>query len=379
MHAQMKLLFAWPLALSIGLAACYANFAQDPRGPYDPRSDANAKIEAALADARAHRKFVLLDFGANWCPACRELQSAFAAAEVRTYLKMHFNLVHIDIGNFDRNGAVTREYGFPTSAGIPAEVVLTAEGKPMTIERAGAMGHASASAPLLLAWLSSWVEQTPHAESTAPDPGPMVDAGQVRSAAETLAVRVAGESLGTFIPQLVVRNDSVFSTLTGVLHGSTVQRVVTIHDARSLRPREVWDSTNAEQVHLIYTAGRVRGAQVRPRREGPPDTLLVNQFTDAGTIDRRNFMIVIPRLALTPGMSFTMPEFDSWTMRTYPVHLTVGQRAPVTLPAGSFDAYRLDITGDMWDMPQTWYLSAETPRRILRMEWPRGTVWDLAR
>jgi len=38
-----------------------------------PASDAPRDIDAAVAAARQDGKYVLLDFGADWCPDCRVL------------------------------------------------------------------------------------------------------------------------------------------------------------------------------------------------------------------------------------------------------------------------------------------------------------------
>ena len=189
-------------------------------------------------------------------------------------------------------------------------------------------------------------------------------------------MRTDKESGGTFVLQLNVGRDSVTSAIVSWRHDTLAQHAVTVHDAVSLRPREVWDSTGREQVHLIYAARRVRGTRVTPNPPGPPDTVTFDLPTDPGAVDRRSLPLIVSRLALVPRTTAVIPVFDSWTLRTHSVRLDTGDRTNVALPARVVDAYRIDVTGDMWNLPQAWYLSADSPRRILRSDWPGRTVLE---
>jgi thioredoxin len=343
--------------------------------PYDARANARAEIDAALGRARADGKLVLLAFGANWCPACHALQSLIEQRPVASFLETHFHVVYVDVGRFNRNRDIDREYGFATWEGIPAAVVLSADGDVLGIERGGRVVQPSADA--MVHWLSAWLAPRP---AVAPGPPAEIDSAQVHDALDTLAVRVAGEPSGTFICGLAVGADAAVSTVVSVYHDSIAQHVTTIHDLASLRPREVWDSTANEQVHLTYAGGRVRGIRVTPRSTagGASDTVTVDLPADSSTIDRRNLLIIVPRLALPPGSIHTLRVFDSWSLRSYPVRLAVGERAWIDLPAGRVEAYRVDLTGDLWVLPQTWYVSVDPPRRILRILWPRDAILEPA-
>jgi len=364
-------------AFAIVLTACVHPGGPGPEG-YALHQNAHADIQAALNQAQADHKLVLLEFGADWCPPCQERDALLQEANVAYYLEDHFHLVYIDVGNFDRNRDITQKFGFVTSSGIPAEVVLAPNGALVGIER-GSPSSDRSSAHGMLRWLSAWVDPGAVTASKIPLPTTSVEMSQVRSSAETLVIRSPRRSAGTFATELTVAADSVVSTLVTAYNDSLVQRVRTIHDPRSLYPTEVWDSTWGEQVHIVYAGGRVHGMRVTPNRPGAPDTVYFDLFTDWSAIDRRNLAIIIPRLVLVPGTRATIVVFDSWALRTNPVHLTIGSRAPLALPAGSLDAYRVDVTGDIWNLPQTWYVSADPPRRILRGEWPEKVVLELAR
>ena len=101
-------LFATLTLTSTFAAAPNANPAEPeyPKlGPdlYDPKSDGNAQIAAALINAKAEKKNVLLMFGANWCIWCRRLDRTFASEpNIAAALKENYVLVLIDSNR--RNG-----------------------------------------------------------------------------------------------------------------------------------------------------------------------------------------------------------------------------------------------------------------------------------
>ena len=362
-------------ALTVGLVSCAALGLRSVGGPYVSHANARADIQAALVEARADHKLVLLDFGANWCGPCHELRSRFHTPHAASYLQATFHIVYVDIGRFDRNDDVVRKYGFVTSEGIPAMTVLASSGELIAVEGGKAVDSIS-SGDDVVRLLSAWVDRTPTGASALLRLPVQLDPAQMHTSAETLGVRTDKESGGTFVLQLNVGRDSVTSAIVSWRHDTLAQHAVTVHDAVSLRPREVWDATGSEQVHLVYAAGRVRGTRVTPNPPGPPDTVTFDLPTDPGAVDRRNLPLIVSRLALVPRTTAVIQVFDSWTLRTHSVRLDTGDRTNVALPAGIVDAYRIDVTGDMWNLPQAWYLSADSPRRILRSDWPGRTVLE---
>jgi thioredoxin 1 len=96
--------------------------------PYDEHADAPADLRHAIGAARATHKNVLVVFGANWCPDCRELDKAMHGRS-QSLIASHFDVVKIDVGNFDKNLDIAERYGNPIKKGIPAVVVLSPEGQ----------------------------------------------------------------------------------------------------------------------------------------------------------------------------------------------------------------------------------------------------------
>ena len=130
--------------------------------PYDEAANPQKDIEAALASAQQDGKLVLLDFGANWCPDCVVLSTLFEDPSVQPYLQDHFYVVKIDVGEWDKNLDISQQYGDPIANGIPAVVVLAANGDIIATTKDGALANArTATAQGILGYLERWVAQKP--------------------------------------------------------------------------------------------------------------------------------------------------------------------------------------------------------------------------
>lgn len=104
---------------------------------YSATADAHADIAAALKQARAQHKRVILDFGGDWCGDCQVLDIYMHQSPNTELLAEHFVVVHIDIGHFDKNTDVAKTYNIPLNKGVPALAVLDAHGKLLYSQKTG--------------------------------------------------------------------------------------------------------------------------------------------------------------------------------------------------------------------------------------------------
>ncbi|TXH39381.1 MAG: thioredoxin family protein [Burkholderiaceae bacterium] len=109
---------------------------------YDERADAEKDIAAAQARAKAAGKPVLLIFGANWCGDCLALDKALKVPANAELVKSRFEVVKVDVGRFDRHLEIAARLGNPIKKGIPAAVVLTADGKAAYATHGGELANA---------------------------------------------------------------------------------------------------------------------------------------------------------------------------------------------------------------------------------------------
>jgi len=125
--------------------------------PYDSQIDAHRQIDAALARARASGKVLLIDFGANWCADCRVLAGVLALPEVRAYLARKYELVQVDIGQFDRNMDIVTRFRRAELEAVPAMFIVDARtGKLRNPGQELGLGNAKMQPQAIADWLAKW-------------------------------------------------------------------------------------------------------------------------------------------------------------------------------------------------------------------------------
>lgn len=124
---------------------------------YAPGLDAHEEIKQALATAAKQHKNVLVVFGANWCYDCHVLDLAFHRPDLTTVLQHNYEVVHVDVGQGDKNQDIMEQYHVPMKKGIPALAVLDSHGKLLYSQQGGEFEKARSLAPEdLLAFLNRW-------------------------------------------------------------------------------------------------------------------------------------------------------------------------------------------------------------------------------
>lgn len=96
---------------------------------YPVNADAKQEIEAALKTAHAENKRVILIFGGNWCYDCHVLDQALHEGDAAKIVKESFLLLHVDIGEGDKNLDLVKKYEATLSFGVPTVVIIDAEGR----------------------------------------------------------------------------------------------------------------------------------------------------------------------------------------------------------------------------------------------------------
>jgi thioredoxin 1 len=120
---------------------CVATLAHAAPWPYDEKADAAADVQHALAAAQADHKKILLVFGANWCEDCRALDKAMHGSS-RHLIDRQFEVVKIDVGNFDKNLALANRFGNPIAKGIPSVVVVGSSSQVLYATKEGELANA---------------------------------------------------------------------------------------------------------------------------------------------------------------------------------------------------------------------------------------------
>jgi thioredoxin 1 len=124
---------------------------------YPAAADARKEIEEALHTAAKSRKRVMLIFGGNWCYDCHVLDAAFHTPEIAPTLNRNYVVVHVDVGEYNKNLDVAKKYEVPLERGVPAAAVLDSDGKLLVSQKNQEFEKARSMAPEdILAFLNKW-------------------------------------------------------------------------------------------------------------------------------------------------------------------------------------------------------------------------------
>ncbi|HLK06264.1 MAG TPA: thioredoxin family protein [Candidatus Acidoferrum sp.] len=124
---------------------------------YPENVDAKAEIAEALASAAKTHRRVILVFGGNWCYDCHALDAAFRSAEIAPIVNKSFVVVHVNIGEYDKNLDVAEKYDVPLKRGVPASAVLESNGTLLYSQKQGEFESAKRiSKEDVVAFLQKW-------------------------------------------------------------------------------------------------------------------------------------------------------------------------------------------------------------------------------
>jgi hypothetical protein len=129
---------------------------------YPAGANARKEIAETLHSAATSHKRVLVVFGGNWCLDCHVLDEAFHSPEIAPTLDKSFLVVHVDIGQMDKNLDIAKKYDVPLDRGVPALAVLDSNGNLLFSQKRGEFEAARSLAPEdILAFLNKWAPPSP--------------------------------------------------------------------------------------------------------------------------------------------------------------------------------------------------------------------------
>jgi thioredoxin 1 len=130
-----------------------------------PREDAQGEIDAACRLAAREGKRVAVVFGSDWCPDCHAFKKALGHRLLTPILEPAFVVVHVSVGNRDRNLDIMRSCGMTVGSGIPAVAILEPDGSVVAAQRDGEFRNASTllSVAEMVTFFHRWAPARPPA------------------------------------------------------------------------------------------------------------------------------------------------------------------------------------------------------------------------
>lgn len=293
------------------------------------------QIASAIANSR------LLGLGPDYVRLYRERLAAVTplqarAAAARTYRRAALSIVVVGDGEklYDRLKAIA-----------PVRLV-DVDGKPLTTDDL----HPRAGAPTL-------------------------DRAQIVTRADSFQVVVQGNPLGFMTTSTRSSADSlVYTETTNIAGGAVQQQTTVVLNPSDLSMTRI-DQTGSAQtpagqqpndIHLSYAGGRVTGTSTTPQQSGTPQTLAIDTTVVPGTYDDNSLTLIIPALPLAIGETFDLSVFESGKGQAKVIQVKVSEGGGVTVPAGTFQTFRLDVSGGQ--LPTVFFVAKDTPRRIIKIE-----------
>jgi thiol-disulfide isomerase/thioredoxin len=121
--------WAMPVAAPSVTLTEKAAVAHPEASPFNPKANAKAEVDAALARAAAKDKYGLIVLGANWCHDSRALAGWFETPRFAGMIAARYQLVYVDVGYKDRNIDIAQRFGIKKIKGTPTVLIVDGKGK----------------------------------------------------------------------------------------------------------------------------------------------------------------------------------------------------------------------------------------------------------
>ena len=121
-------------------------------------------------------------------------------------------------------------------------------------------------------------------------------------------------------------------------------------------------------IDIKYENGRAKGSATTPSVAGLVTTP-IDTTVGAGTIDDNLITALVPAMEWSPTASITVPVFLSGKGHEQTLTLAVKGTEKLTVPAGTFDVYRVDLSGGQ--APVSLYVTTDAPHRLVKIA-PQG-------
>jgi zinc protease len=209
------------------------------------------------------------------------------------------------------------------------------------------------------------------AELSAPATAVALDPAQLGPRTDSSRVLLEGKAVGFAVASVQPAGDSVVYAERSSLGSGTFEQQTTVvfaaADAAARRLDQVMTRQGAKaEAHLTYGAGRVRGTSFAPRPDGSVQQFTVDTAIAPGTVDENVAPFVAAALPLAPGQTLRLAVFTPSEVANKVLTFKVGPPESVTVPAGTFQAYHVDVTGAKF--PFVLYVSVATPHRVVKQE-----------
>lgn len=143
---------------SVALAQTPAPAKKEEVNIYNPKANAQAEINAAVAKAKKEKKHVFIQVGGNWCIWCIRFHDLVnATPALKDYLANNYETVLLNWSPENKNEAILKKFKYPGRFGFPVFLILDGDGKLIHTQNSGYLeeggGH---SVKKVMEFLKNW-------------------------------------------------------------------------------------------------------------------------------------------------------------------------------------------------------------------------------
>ncbi len=194
-----------------------------------------------------------------------------------------------------------------------------------------------------------------------------VDVSRLAEKADSFAVLVQGNAMG-YQTSALKKTSAGYAYKTAFVIPGMMQQVVETTFGSDLAPQATkGDGTvqgQAVRVDVAYANGRAKGSGTSPGPTGLK-AITVDTTIAPGVLDDNMISALVPGLRWAPNAKFGVNAFDASTGTIKQLAMSVAGTESVTVPAGTFPVYRIELAGST--PPMTFYVTTATPHRIVKM------------
>ncbi len=198
----------------------------------------------------------------------------------------------------------------------------------------------------------------------------VLDPAQIVARRDSFQIVAQGNPIGTQVTEMVLDGgaltvrETTNIAMAGMLQESEAVLTIDPLAMQSVDQTMTFRGQTGE-THLSFADGRVTGTATTPQPTGQFEAKEIDATLLEGVVDQNVMAVIVPALALAEGASFTLNTFDASEGTTTPLTVAVAGVEEVTVPAGTFSAFRVEIAGGQ--QPVTMFVSQETPRRVVKI------------
>jgi zinc protease len=205
------------------------------------------------------------------------------------------------------------------------------------------------------------------------------DPGSLRATSDSFAVMVQGQNFGYQAFTLEPSADGWRFFEKSVL-GPIIQQETTVEFTREMEMRSTEQSGrfqgNEMRLSVRYGGGRATGSGRAPGQEGMQDVSYRDAAVPAGAVDDNLLVALLPFFAWRDGATVEVNVFLSGRGTVERRTLRVDGQEVVTVPAGTFGAFRVQLVGG--DAAGTYWIEVAAPHRVLKFG-PAGVPLEIVR